>query len=98
MFGEFQTQSLTVSVTGPGSVWSDGYQISYGADPSGNVGSNTLSALFKIGTNVTLHAKPWEGYAFGGWGGACSGVATTTCAVTIDAAKNVSVTFVKSAI
>ena len=44
-------------------------------------------------TSVTLTETPTDGYVFHGWGGACSGTATT-CLVPVTAAKNVTATFI----
>lgn len=43
-------------------------------------------------TLVTLAATPDAGHAFAAWGGACSG-STSTCSVTIDAARSVQASF-----
>jgi uncharacterized repeat protein (TIGR02543 family) len=73
--------NLNLTVTGAGGVgFSDG---------SSCTASCTKS--FNTGANATLAASPAAGYAFAGWGGACSG--TSTCTVTMDTAKNVTATF-----
>lgn len=70
---------LAVAVTGTGTVTSNTGGISC---PS------TCSGTYNSGTSVTLTATaPTTGYSFA-WGGACSG-SSTTCAVTMDAAKSV---------
>jgi hypothetical protein len=51
----------------------------------------TCSAAFAQGSSVALTATPAAGYAFSGWGGACSG--TAGCSVKMDAAKSVSASF-----
>ncbi|CAK0779038.1 hypothetical protein CCP4SC76_6740001 [Gammaproteobacteria bacterium] len=53
------------------------------------------STSYGKGTVVTLTATPEAGYSFGSWGGACAGVTTATCPVTMDVDKVVTVTFVK---
>jgi len=78
---------LTVSVTGSGSVDADKGAIS-GCTASSGVCNDT----YTDGTLVTLTETPAAHYNFTGWGGACSGSATT-CQVTMDQARNVTATF-----
>jgi Fe-S cluster biogenesis protein NfuA len=76
---------LTVSKsgTGQGSVTSSPVGISCGA---------TCSAEYEEGKEVTLTAAPEGGSTFAGWSGSgCSG--TSTCKVTMSAAKEVAATF-----
>jgi uncharacterized repeat protein (TIGR02543 family) len=75
---------LSVSVTGRG-------RITGGGITCGN-GAKTCSAKEKQGSTVGLTATPATGAAFGGWGGACSGV-IATCTVEMSAATSVSATF-----
>ncbi|MBA4265033.1 MAG: hypothetical protein C0453_08125 [Comamonadaceae bacterium] len=42
---------------------------------------------------VTLVAQPAEGSFFAGWGGVCSGFATNSCTVSMDAARTVTATY-----
>jgi pimeloyl-ACP methyl ester carboxylesterase len=72
-------QTLTVSVTGSGTVTSS---------PSGISCPGTCSAAFTYGTPVSLSASPASKYIFAGWGGACGG--TGACALTMTTAKSVS--------
>lgn len=51
----------------------------------------TCRAGFSPGQSATLTATPRQYFTFAGWGGACSG--TGTCALTMDADKNVTATF-----
>ena len=51
------------------------------------------SAAFDAGTQVVLTAEAEAGYLLAGWGGQCSG-GSPTCAVTMNAARSVSATFV----
>jgi hypothetical protein len=50
--------------------------------------------VFATGTAVTLTATPASGYSFAGWGGTCSGSATS-CGVTMSAARAVDAYFVR---
>ncbi len=82
-----QNVSLSVDVTGSGTVSSS---------PSGiNNCSNSCSANFSIGQNVTLSATPAAGWTFAGWTGACAG--TGSCVVSMTVAKSVTATFNPSA-
>jgi hypothetical protein len=74
---------LTVSKTGRGSISSA---------PGGINCGGTCSATFPSGSQVTLTATPEQDFPFQGWGGACSGTATT-CRLTLTAATSVSARF-----
>ena len=76
--------SLSVTVTGPGTVAGGGIQC--------GVGGKTCTANEADGSDVTLTATPAASGTFLGWDGACSGQ-ETTCTVTMDAAKSVSAAF-----
>jgi hypothetical protein len=86
----FATSALDVTVTGGGA----------GSVTTGNInctrsgGSTSGTCSEGRGTNsvVTLTATPVTGSTFAGWGGACSGSAST-CSITMDAAKAVSASF-----
>jgi hypothetical protein len=73
-----------VTVTGHGNVTSTPAGISCGADCAEQYGSGTV---------VTLTEAPGFSAIFDGWGGACSGHATT-CTVTMDQARSVTAGFV----
>ncbi len=75
--------SFLLSVTNSGSGTVTGTGISCGSD---------CSETYTAGTSVTLSASAAAGYNFTGWSGACSG-ASSTCSVTMDAAKNVTASF-----
>jgi Divergent InlB B-repeat domain len=77
--------TLTVQVTGGGTVISSPAGINCGAD---------CSEDYERGTTVTLVAHPASGWAFTGWGGACVG--TAPCTLQMDAAKDVTATFAPS--
>lgn len=81
------TYSLTASKAGSG----------IGAITSSPVGINCgsdCSETYDSGTVVTLTATPAAGSRLSGWSGACTG--TGTCAVTMDAAKSVTATFIQT--
>ena len=77
--------TLTVSVTGNGSVTSS---------PSGINCGNDCEETYAADTQVTLSAAPETGYRLQSWGGDCSG--NTSCVVTMDSAQSVTATFVES--
>jgi hypothetical protein len=76
------TYTLSVSLTGSGSVTSN---------PVGISCPSTCSASFNSGTPVTLTATPAPGMSFIGWSGACSG--SGGCTVTMSAVESVSAAF-----
>jgi subtilase family serine protease len=78
--------SLTVSVTGSGTVTSN---------PSGISCPSTCSHTFTGGSQVTLTPTPASGWAFSSWGGACSG--SGGCTAQMNAAESVTATFVQNA-
>ena len=78
------TFSLSVSVSGPGSVTSDPRGI---ACPG-----STCSADFDSGTSVTLTATPDRDAYLYAWGGACEGK-DTECTVTMDDVVTVDASF-----
>lgn len=75
--------ALTVTKTGNGTVTSSPAGINCGSD---------CSETYNVNTSVTLTATPAADSDFAGWGGGCTGSAST-CAVTIDAVKSVTATF-----
>src|SRR5438067_6208786 len=75
-------RTLTVSITGPGTITSS---------PAGIDCGSTCSAIFASGTKVTLAAAPATGAHFKEWGGACSG--TGGCTVTLSANAAINATF-----
>ena len=74
--------TLTVGVSGSGTVTST---------PSGISCGSTCSASFASGTQVTLNETPASGWVFSGWSGACSGAGS--CVVTMSAAESVTAAF-----
>jgi hypothetical protein len=79
------TYPLSVSIIGSG-----GGKVT--STPSGIDCGSTCSTNFSYGTQVTLAASPANGWGISGWGGACSGIAST-CTIVMDAGKSVSSTF-----
>ncbi len=79
--------TLSVSKVGSGTVTSF---------PAGISCGSVCGASYPSGQQVTLQANPAAGSTFGGWGGACSGTATT-CVVTMSANAAVTATFNSSA-
>jgi chitodextrinase len=75
---------LTVAKSGIGSG-------TVSSSPAGISCGSACSAGFSSGTSVTLTATAASGSAFTGWSGACTG--TSTCTVTMSAAKSVTATF-----
>ena len=65
------------------------------SNPSGINCGNLCSASFSSGTSVILTVSSAAGYAFSGWGGACSGTATSTCFVAMNQVQNVNANFVR---
>lgn len=55
--------------------------------------TTACDAAFDPGTVVTLTATPDNGSVVDGWGGACSGSTSSTCTVTMDVPRRVSVGF-----
>jgi Divergent InlB B-repeat domain len=76
--------SLVLSVSGSGRVTAPGINC-------GN-GNTDCSEIYPVGTSVQLTAIPAAGATFAGWGGSCSGSATT-CTVVMSAAKSVTAAF-----
>jgi V8-like Glu-specific endopeptidase len=76
------TATLTVSVTGSGTINSSPAGINCGA---------ACAASFNIGSLVALGATPAPNMGFRGWTGACSGLAA--CIVTINGATSVGAAF-----
>jgi uncharacterized repeat protein (TIGR01451 family) len=85
--GNLYTLSLTKTGSlAAGTVTSTPAAISCGA------GCSSASADFLDGSLVQLTATPAAGSVFNGWGGACSGTATT-CTLTMSAARSVTASF-----
>jgi uncharacterized repeat protein (TIGR02543 family) len=76
------TYTLSVALTGSGTVTGSGINCPSGACSVTNV----------AGTPITLSATPASGYYFNGWSGACSG--KTSCSLTLNDNTNVSANFV----
>ena len=80
----FSRYSITVSVTGEGSVASS---------PTGIDCGSSCFAQFAKGARAKLTAAAGADYVFSKWTGNCSGK-RTTCTVTVNGSKNVSAVFV----
>ncbi len=68
------------------------FKISISKNGKGTVTTNPAAASFASGTVVTLTATPDAGQPWVGWGGACSGTATT-CTLTMTANYSVTANF-----
>jgi hypothetical protein len=77
---------LTVTRNGNGS----GTVIS---SPAGITCGTDCSSDFARNTTITLTATPTPGSFFSGWGGACAGTTTLTCQVSMDSARQVTISF-----
>ena len=75
-------QTLTVAVTGDGTVTSN---------PAGISCPGNCTEDYSAGQNVTLTATPDAGGTFLGWSGDCTG--TSACVVSMTQARNVTATF-----
>lgn len=82
----FALYPITVAVTGPGKVVGSPGVIDCGD------GGSVCTDKFKKWTSVTLTASPTAGMNFLGWGGSCSGQATT-CTINNSAARSVTAQF-----
>jgi hypothetical protein len=78
-----RTHTLTVSVSGSGTVTSN---------PAGISCANDCTEAYAEGTAVVLTANPGNGQRLTSWGGSCSGSAST-CTVSMAAARSVQATF-----
>jgi serine/threonine protein kinase len=90
-----QAQSVTATFNPPGvqrlTIERSGDGVITSAPPGINCGT-TCAFDFAFNTPVTLTASPAGLNTFGGWGGACSGTATS-CTVTMGQAQRVTATF-----
>jgi uncharacterized repeat protein (TIGR02543 family) len=80
-YATFQTNTLTVAVTGAGSVTS----VPDGTINCSNTGG-TCSQTYATAATVTLTATPAASYVFTGWSGSCTGTAATTTVTVTGAA------------
>ena len=65
------------------------------SNPSGINYGSLCSASFPSGTSVIRTVSSAAGYVFSGWGGACSGTASSTCIVEMNQVENVNANFVR---
>ena len=77
------TNTVTVSVTGPGRVRSL---------PAGITCPGMCTAPFPVATTVTLSAEANSGAVFSSWGGTCTG-SSSTCSVPMNTSASVTATF-----
>jgi 5-hydroxyisourate hydrolase-like protein (transthyretin family) len=89
--------TATFSGSTPGSYWLTLAKAGTGggtvtSSPAGINCGSTCSASYTSSTTVTLTRSAASGSTFAGWGGACSGGAST-CTVTMSAARSVTATF-----
>ena len=68
------------------------FKIGISKNGKGTVTTSPTGTSFPIGTVVTLTATPDAGQPWVGWGGACSGTATT-CSLTMNSDKSVTANF-----
>jgi hypothetical protein len=85
VMGATKNYKLSVSKSGIGSGI-------ISSSPTGINCGSTCAANFAANTSVTLTASAASGSTFSGWGGVCSGT-STTCLVSMTAAKSVRATF-----
>ncbi len=96
----FDSDGTDVTVTASFAVAEYALTVATGGDGIGGVSSlddfidcpTNCTKIYSHGTAVTLEAAATGAASFGGWSGDCSGL-TTTCLVTMDAAKNVTASF-----
>ncbi len=77
------THSLTVTISGTGSV---------GSTPAGLACTGSCTTSFAAGTAVTLLANPAADQAFAGWSGDCQGSAPR-CTLALTTSKQVTASF-----
>lgn len=68
------------------------YTLSVGSDGHGDVDLSPSGAYYPVGTNVTLTAAPYTGYAFSHWDGDLTG-SDNPATITMDANKSVTANF-----
>ncbi len=88
------TANHTLSATFLPRTSADAYILSISkiGNGQGNVTNKPGGTTFKKGTKVTLTASAYSSSIFSGWGGACSGQAST-CTVTMDANQSITASF-----
>ena len=87
----FYTLTVSELGTGTGSV-SDGGALN--CSEASGVSSGTCSGSYGSNSQVTLTESPSGGSTFAGWGGACAGVNTNMCTVTMSSAMTVTANFI----
>lgn len=73
-------------------IGTSGYTLVTSVTPAGTGQVLPASGIYSAGTTASLKASPNAGYSFTGWGGACSGTATT-CNVFMNGNKTVTAGF-----
>lgn len=95
-FVSLEPQSLTVWVTGKGSVSGSPAALSGGVSGCTET-AGTCEGEYEDGSTVTLTATAESGYVFAGWIG-CKHVTSNTCEVTMSEAREVTAVFLKEGV
>ena len=86
-------KQLSVALAGSGSGSVTSQDGSIDCTKSGSNSGGNCSALYLLGTSVSLTAAPPAASVFGGWSGACSGADPNVCSVILNSDQAVTATF-----